>query len=348
MASLSIAVVGAGLMGRRHIELVERSSECRLAAVVDPSPLARDVSQDFQVPFFQTLGDLFAAGRPDAVILATPNRLHVAQGLECIQAAVPALIEKPVAATLEDGQRLSEAVRTSKVRLLVGHHRRHNPIIAKAREIVESGILGRLVAVTGSAMFYKPEHYFAEGPWRSEPGGGPILINMVHEIDSLRALLGEITAVQALASNQTRGFPVEDTVAISLRFANGALGSFLLSDTAASAQSWEQTSRENTSFASYEDVDCCTLAGTQGSLSIPTMRLKTYRTEEDRSWWKPFETTTLAIEHADAFERQLAHFCAVLRGETDPAITVDDGLKNLTVTEAIARAAATGEVVSID
>ena len=94
---------------------------------------------------------------------------------------------------------------------------------------------------------------------------------MIHEVDNLRAMVGEIVAVQALLSNATRGFEVEDTVAIGLRFANGTLGTFLLSDTAASPKSWEQTSRENTAYAACDDEDAYTLVGTRGSLGVPTM-----------------------------------------------------------------------------
>ena len=349
MEPLRIAVVGAGLMGRRHIALVEQSPACRLAAVVDPSPQAGQQSAEGAgVPWLHSLEDLLQGDLAEAVILATPNALHLPQALQCIAAGLPMLIEKPVTATLNEGRRLLQAVEAAGIPVLVGHHRHHNPIIAKAREVVDSGVLGRLVAITGSALYYKPERYFDEGPWRSQPGGGPILINMIHEVGNLRALVGEITAVQAMASSRIRNFPVEDTVAISLRFANGALGSFMLSDTAAAALSWEQTSRENPSYASYDDVDCYSLVGSDGSLAIPTMRLKTYPSPEERSWWKPFETSTLAVERADPFARQLDHFCAVLRGETKPAVTVEDGLKNLAVTEAIARAASSGEVVTLE
>ena len=100
---------------------------------------------------------------------------------------------------------------------------------------------------------------------------------MIHEVDNLRSLCGDIVDVQAFSSNATRGFPVEDTVAINLRFANGALGAFLLSDTAASARSWEQTSRENTGYAHYQDEDCYLISGTLGSLAVPTMRTKSLR-----------------------------------------------------------------------
>jgi predicted dehydrogenase len=88
-------------------------------------------------------------------------------------------------------------------------------------------------------------------------------------------LCGEIVAVQAFSSHATRRFPVEDTVAINVHFANGALGTFMLSDTAACARSWEQTSQENKAYSTYPDEDCYVVAGTFGSLSVPTMRLKT-------------------------------------------------------------------------
>jgi predicted dehydrogenase len=348
MAKLGIAVAGAGLIGRTHIGLIQASAECRLAGIVDPAPGAAEIARAAGAPRHETLQAMFAGERPDGVIVATPNQLHVQNGLDCIEAGVPALIEKPVADSVREGIRLRDAAERAGARILVGHHRVHSPLLATACAIVQQGTLGRLVAVTGSAMFYKPDSYFDEAPWRRQPGGGPILINMVHEIGNLRALCGEIVAVQAFASNATRGFPVEDTVAINLRFANGALGTFMLSDTAASARSWEQTSQENKSYATYPDEDCYVIVGTDGSLAVPTMRLKTYARKEDRSWWKPFRIDVAAIDRADPLERQLAHFCAVIRGEAEPRVTARDGLANLRVTEAIAEAARTGNIVTLD
>jgi predicted dehydrogenase len=206
--------------------------------------------------------------------------------------------------------------------------------------------LGKLVGVMGSAVFYKPDDYFDIAPWRRQAGGGPVLINMIHEIGNLRSLCGEIVAVQAQSSNSTRGFPVEDTVAISLRFENGALGTFLLSDTAGSARSWEQTSQENTSYPSYDDEDCYVIAGDMGSLSVPTMRLKTYSRKQDRSRYKPFETGVAEMVRADPLEKQLAHFCDVIAGTAQPLVTVYDGIQNLRIVEAIAEAARTGAIVN--
>ncbi|MFO1316156.1 MAG: Gfo/Idh/MocA family oxidoreductase [Burkholderiales bacterium] len=349
MTRVRIAVAGAGLIGWRHIEEIRNGRATALAAIVDVAPKAADVAREAGVPLYTSLFDLFAKDRPDGVVLATPNALHVEQGLQCITAGVPVLIEKPVAHTLADGIRLCEAAERAGAKVLVGHHRRHSPILHKAVEIVRSGVLGPLVGVMGSAVFYKPDadgYYDGPNAWRRRPGGGPILINMIHEVGNLRAMVGEIVAVQAFASSATRGFEVEDTVAICLRFAGGALGTFMLSDTAASPKSWEQTSQENKAYPTYADEDAYTIIGTMGSLGVPTMRLRLYEVPADRSWFKPFATRTEPLERADPLARQIEHFAAVIRGEAAPLVTCRDGLANLRVTEAIVEAARTGCAVA--
>jgi predicted dehydrogenase len=341
-----IAVVGAGGIGRAHIERILKSRDCELMAIVDPAPGASDLAAKLGVPLVASLPDLLKQ-RPDGVILASPNRLHVEQGLACVAAGVPTLIEKPLAETVADGERLCQAAERAKVKLLTGHHRQHNPIMAKAIEVVKSGRLGRLVAVVGTEMFCKPDQYFEDGPWRRQIGGGPLLINMVHEIGNLRALCGEIVAVQAFASSATRNFPVEDTVSVSLRFANGVLGSFMLSDTVAVPRSWEQTTREDPVFAAYPDEDCYVVAGTDGSLAIPTMRLRFYGDRAKRSWREPFGEETIGIERADPLTRQLANFCAVIRGTAEPVVSARDGLQNVRVLDAIRQAAAGGQTCTV-
>lgn len=348
MSRVRIAVAGAGLIGLRHIEEIQKSRGARLASIVDVAPKAAETARGAGVALHASLAELFASDRPDGIILATPNAMHADQGLECIAAGVPVLIEKPVAHTLAEGVRLCEAAERAGAKVLVGHHRRHSPILHKAVEIVRSGVLGSLVGVIGSAVFYKPDadgYYDGPNAWRRRPGGGPILLNMIHEIGNLRAMVGEIVAVQAFASNAIRGFEVEDTVAINLRFTNGALGTFLLSDTAASPKSWEQTSRENKAYASY-DEDAYTIIGTRGSLGVPTMRLARYERDADRSWFKPFALQAEPVEREDPLANQIEHFAAVIRGEAEPLVTCRDGLANLRVTEAIVEAARSGRSVA--
>ncbi|OYU82379.1 MAG: oxidoreductase, partial [Burkholderiales bacterium PBB5] len=169
MTPLRLALAGAGQIGRAHAQRIAASIECQLVALVDPAPAAQALASAWGVPLFTTL-DAMAAG-------------------------VPVLVEKPVADSVHDARRLVRAQQECGVPVLVGHHRRHSAVMAAARAVIQSGRLGRLVAVNGSATFVKPARYFTDAPWRGQIGGGPILINGVHEVDNLRALVGEITAV---------------------------------------------------------------------------------------------------------------------------------------------------------
>ena len=334
-------------MGLAHIAVIQTHVACTLSAIVDPSPGAVQFARQAGVPCYPSLDALLAQAPPDGVVLATPNAMHVPQALQCIAAGVPVLLEKPVATTVVEGQMLLDAVDQSGAKVLVGHHRAHSPIMATALQVVASGQLGRLVAVTGSATFYKPDSYFADGPWRAQAGAGPILLNLIHEVHNLRMLCGEIESVQAMVSHAVRGFAVEDTAAINFRFASGALATFMLSDTAASSRSWEHTSQENKAYPTDENEDCYVITGTQGSLSVPTMRLTTFARPEDRSWWTPLTHSTVALQRQDPLRLQMAHFAAVVRGETPPLVSVRDALQNLKVTEAIVESARTGRVVAL-
>jgi predicted dehydrogenase len=150
-----------------------------------------------------------------------------------------------------------------------------------------------------------------------------------------------------MSSNATRGFPVEDTAAIVLRFANGVLASLLMSDTVASPKSWEQTSGESLAFVQYEHEDACVIMGTMGQLGIPTLRLRRFPRAEDRSWFKPLGDESLPFARLNPMAQQLAHFVAVIRGQAEPLVTARDGLQNLRVVDAILRAAREGGTIQV-
>jgi predicted dehydrogenase len=336
MRKLAIAIVGPGLIGTKHLELVERNPATSVAAIVaPPHPKHRVVARRFGAPLYHDVATMLGSQRLDGCIISSPNRFHVDQATLCLEAGVPVLVEKPIADSLDAGDRLLDVAKRTNVALLVGHHRAHSSIMRRSKEIIDSDRLGRIVAVIGSAMFYKPEDYFEAGPWRKELGGGPILINLIHEVGNLRALCGEIVRVQAIASSATRRFVVEDTAAINCEFASGALGVFMLSDTAASARSWEQTSRENPTYPHYDDEDCYVISGTYGTLSIPSMRLKFYSEAAARSWWKPFSQEQFALQRDDPLSRQLENFVGVIMNGEKAVVSGFDGLQNLRVVEAI-------------
>jgi predicted dehydrogenase len=338
-----IAVVGAGLIGQRHVQLITANPRCALTAVVDPDERAGAVADEHGAPRFADLRHLLEEDRPDGAIVATPNHLHLEHATACLAAGVPVLVEKPIAARVDEGMEIAAAADRSGVPLLVGHHRRHSPILARAQEIIAEGRLGTIVGTMATTLFAKPAEYFAAAPWRREPGGGPMLINLIHDVDALRTLVGEVEAVQAFGASGIRGYDVEESVAVTMRFVGGALGSVLLSDVAASQLSWEMTSGEDPAYPRHPDRDCYTVAGTQGTLGLPTLRLSV--AEGSPSWHRPMHTTTAPVPRGDPLEIQLDHFCDVIRRRAEPRCAARDGVESLRVTMAIAEAAATGRTI---
>jgi predicted dehydrogenase len=330
---MRIAVVGAGQFGRKHIETVRSERECELAGVADPAQ-----PKDLGVRVFSDYGEMLEKAKPDGVIIATPNALHVPVGLACVARRVPMLVEKPIADTVSACNELVTAAERAKVPLLVGHHRRHNPIVEKAREIVQAGGIGRLAAVAALWLLQKPKDYY-EVAWRREPGGGPLLINCIHDVDDLRYICGEIAEVRALMSSATRNFKVEDTAAVALRFASGALGTITLSDTAAAPWAWELTSGEY-AFYPQQQENCYFFAGTAGALAFPRLELWSYPGK--KGWYAPLSREKIEVKKEDPQARQLRHFCRVIRGEEAPRSSGADATRTLEVVEAIRKAAMKG------
>jgi hypothetical protein len=301
--------------------------------------LQRRSRDEFAIAWHPDHHSLLDSARPDGAIVATPNALHVSVALEFVSAGIPVLVEKPIADRVEQARRLSDAAEKAGVRLLVGHHRRHNPIIRCARELVRSGSLGRVVVASSLAMFLKPDAYF-EVAWRRAPGGGPVLIDLIHEIDLLRFVCGEIRSLQAIASNAARGFAVEDTAATILRFEDGAIATIMLSDTAVSPWSCDLTSGENPAFLNPK-ADTHFICRTEASVTLPRLNLRRYAKEwssrlrgSPSRLWRQIPT------------RNRCGTSRPLFAPRESIVTGPGAIRRREATPAVKRAAETGEAVS--
>ncbi|ALI00662.1 oxidoreductase [Pseudomonas sp. FW306-02-F02-AA] len=337
---LRIALIGAGNMGQQHYQHLKTLNEATLCAVADPGPQAAGIAAEWGVPYFADHRALLEQLKPDAVIVANPNNLHVSTALDCLAAGVPVLLEKPVGVHLDEVRELVAASTATGVPVLVGHHRRHNPLIARAHELVRSGALGQLTIVTALWQVRKPDCYF-EIPWRRETGAGMLLTNLIHDLDLLRHLCGEVRQVQAITSNAVRRFANEDCAAVLLQFDNGALGSLTGSDAVAAPWSWELDSGENPVYPRQFDQPCYLLAGTAGALSIPQLKRWHYA-EADAGWHQPLQAVQECFNADEALRLQLQHFVKVARGEAKPLVSVADAARTLALIEAIREAAASG------
>ena len=345
-APLRIAVIGAGLIGQKHAALVAAHPGSLLAGICDIEPGRASIAAHHGAPFFTEIGAMLDATAPDGAIIATPNALHAQAADACAARHIHMLIEKPIADTVTSARRIAEIAEAAGVRVLVGHHRRHNPLVQAARGVVQEGDLGRLVGVAVHWMLKKPDDYF-DVLWRGRrPGGGPALINLIHYIDNLRFICGEIDRVYAQTSSAVRGLPVEDALSVSLRFANGALGTILAADSTPAPWSYELTSGENSVYPQVNE-NCYFFTGARGALSFPRLSFWRYPAGEPGGWHHPLQESRLTVTAADPLERQLAHFCRVIRNREGPLIDARDATSSLAVVLAILESAETGQAVEL-
>ena len=329
-----LAVIGAGLVGRRHAELVAAHSGCLLVGVCDVDPSRGPIAEAINVPFYQDIEELLERQQPEGAIISTPNGDHASVAEVCARRSVHVLIEKPIADSMDAAQRIVKAAEDTGIQVLVGHHRRHSPFIREARSIVRGGTLGKLVAVSMFWTLLKPDDYFEVDWRRRRPGGGPTLINLIHELDSLRFICGEIRQVYAQSSSEVRKLDVEDSLAISLSFKNGAVGSVLASDTTPSPWSYEATTHENPHYF-HTDENCYHFFGTLGSLAVPRMELWRYADGDESGWHFPLKKSRSRVEREDPLATQLEHFCRVIKGEERPIVDGRDGTRSLSVVLAV-------------
>ena len=346
MAKTRIALVGFGVIGKKHAAALISSKTCKLSAIVDTDPSAESFAKKHNAQFHTTLNALFSNTFVDGVVLATPNSLHAEQAIICAKNKVHVLIEKPIATTMDEARSIITTSREAKTKVLSGHYRRFNKQLEKAREIVLSEKIGTLIGVSAIWAMKKHDDYY-NAAWRTQRGGGPILTNLIHDVDSLRWICGDIVEISSHLSNNTRKHEVEDTAAIALRFKNGALGTILLSDAAPSPWSYEATTGENMDFAHMDDC-CYRFIGTKGSIDFPLIRIWTYPNENEAAWHFPMLKTQQLEGAGNPLQDQIEHFGKVIRGEEPPRTSGEDGARTLSTTLAIVKAASKKQTVSPD
>jgi len=344
MEQVRLAVVGVGAMGATHAELVHACPACALVGVCDTDPTREVVAARLGVPFYTSAEALIEEAKPSGAIIATPTGEHAVTAMACMQRSVHVLIEKPIASTMAQAEDILRTATAAGSRVLVGYHRRHNALIRETRELVRGGRIGRIVGVSVLWSALKPDDYYRVGWRRERLAGGPTLINLVHDLDSLRFICGEITEVYARMRSDVRCLDVEDSVSISLCFDTGALGTVLASDACPSPWSYEATSGENPALF-RADRSCYHFLGTSGALAFPEMELWRYPNGAPRGWQHPLERVRIDVARNDPLRDQLEHFCRVVEGVEDPVVDAETGARSLAVALAVLESAREGRPI---
>ena len=344
MKKINISIVGTGLMGLQHIKAITKSKKANLHSIVDISKNATSLSKKYKVPLHSSVSQLLRSKNLDAVIVATPNQLHEKHTVSFLKNKIPVLLEKPISDNIMSAKKIIDSAKKNKTPLLIGYHRRHNSIVSKVKDIINSGKLGNIVSANVLCWLYKHKEYYKE-KWRISKGGGPLGINLVHDIDMICYLLGPIQYVQAFTTNKTRKFKVEDMATVSLIFKSGALCTLNISDTIVAPWSYELTAGENLAYP-ITNQSAYMIGGTKGSLQFPN--LKNWFYKKEKSWWnKILVKEDKNIKDDNTLINQINHFADVVTKKIKPKVNGNDGLVSLKIFAAITKSSKTGKKIRI-
>lgn len=336
-----LTIIGAGSIGQRHIGVAQTCDAVDLVAVVEPDEALRTKLAQQGLPMVAAIDD--APHTTRAAVIATPTPDHAVSTLHCFDKGWAVLVEKPVAHRLDAADNLVQQAAIKGLPLFTGHHRRCHPFTISARARLQD--LGDLVGVQGLWSLRKHASYY-DVPWRRSPGAGPLMTNLSHEVDLLHFLVGEITEATTLLSSARRNLPIEDTAAMAFRFANGALGSMLMSDAGASPWSFESGSFENPAIAGSGE-DYLRFTGTEGAMAFPSLTCWGRSDGTEIEWSKPLQRlTTDPLPRIDPILEQLERFAKVVNGGQDDVLcTGAQGTAALEITLAAALSGRNGHPV---
>lgn len=327
-AQLGVAIVGVGSMGRRHAENLRQVPQARVVAVADADlALARKVGADLGVAAcFQHTEELLRLREVQAVVIASPSRLHAPTIRAAAAAGKHILCEKPLATTLEDADAALAAVQKAGVCLQIGHMRRYDPGYAEARQRIQDGEIGRPVIFksTGRDRELPPMSYF-------QAGGMLFLESSIHDFDLARWLMAdEIAEVQAFAgavvTPELAQYGDVDCGVVNLRFAGGAIGN---------VESYRQ--------AGYGYDVRTEIVGSKGTLAVGLPRnVQGLRLTAENA------AEGYLSRFAEAYVREIQDFIETVRLQREPRVSGNDGRKALAVSLAAARSYREGRPVAVE
>lgn len=298
-ARLKIGVAGAGVMGRNHARVLSELRDVELAVIFDPDPVvAEGVAAAYGARAVTSAEDFVAAGL-DAAVVANPNRHHASLGVALLEAGVDVLVEKPIAATLDDAKALVKTAAEKGRVLMVGQVERFNPAVETVRRAVEGD---EILSIQVTRV----------GPFPPRMGEVGVVIDLaVHDIDIIRHLTGsEIIEVQSLLGHALA--EREDSALLQFRLENGVIAHI--------TTNWVTPYKTRTlQVATKTRFIVADLITRQVTEYFGQQSDGSYSTRMLNSW------------PAEPLKREHEAFIHAIRTGEPPAVTGEDGLRNLEV-----------------
>lgn len=226
------AIIGCGDVSIVHFEALAGMDDAELVAVCDTDPERRAAAQRAHgVPGFEDYRDMLEAAAPDVVHITTPHHEHAAIAIECLRRGVNVVLEKPLAHTLAEGEKLRAAAADSTARIGLCFQNRYNAPVQEIRRLLDSGELGKVLGASATVMWHRHADYYLSRPWRGswgEGGGGLMMNQAIHTVDLLQWLVGDVVSLSGSASTHAlaEAIEVEDTAEFVALHSNGARSVF--------------------------------------------------------------------------------------------------------------------------
>ncbi|TVY09676.1 Gfo/Idh/MocA family protein [Paenibacillus cremeus] len=339
MSKIKVAVIGCGAIAqRRHIPEYEQNPNVELVAFCDPViERAEKYAEKHGAKAYADYKELLAKEKVDAVSVCTPNALHAAVAIAAANAGAHVLVEKPMAGSAEEGRAMIEAASRNGVYLMVGHNQRLMPPHVKAKEILDSGKLGRVLTFRTSFGHPGPEGWSVDGKgsWffrKGEAIMGAMGDLGVHKSDFIRYLLNdEVADIAAFVGTiHKEGTDVDDNATCILRMKSGAIGTLVAS--------WTQyKGGDNSTVLWCENgvMEIGTGAGDQVEVKLRNGSVETYK------------VGAMATNEKQTDSGVINEFVNCLVTNTPPSISGEEGLRSLQVILAAFESQATGKVIAL-
>ncbi len=225
-ASLGFGLIGCGRVAPRHMQSIGELSDARLMAVADiVESRAQRFSKESGATAYTDYRQLLARADIDVVNICTPSGLHAPMAVEALEAGKHVIVEKPIALSLEDADRMIAAAQVAGRKLCVVLQNRYNPPMQDLRRVVDEGHLGKLLLGNATVRWYRPQEYYEDG-WHGTVAmdGGALMNQSIHHIDALQWLMGDVESVTAYTATLAHRMEAEDAGVAALKFSSGALG----------------------------------------------------------------------------------------------------------------------------
>ena len=226
---LNFALIGCGRISKRHSELLGlgQIAGAQLSAVADLDlERAKALGEKFKVPYYQDFREMLKKEKIDVVTILTPSGLHAEHTVAVAEFKKHIVVEKPMALTLEDADKMIAACKKNKIELFIVKQNRFNVPVVRLRKELESGRFGRLTMGTVRVRWCREQNYYDQDDWRGtwQFDGGVFTNQASHHVDLLHWMMGDVESVFAKSETFLVKTETEDTGVALIKFKNGALG----------------------------------------------------------------------------------------------------------------------------